>query len=210
MKKLVLILGCTMIAANLNAAEVWLAWDPPVNSNWVSGYKMYYGWTSRSYTNPIDVGMVETGRIAGLDHTLTHYFAMTAYATNWPGTGYLESGFSRELVWDNDKPTIAWPAGWALVIQVPAGATESVAPDITGVPTITDNFSTGTNLVVRQMPAPGVKVDLHTPHIRLTAADEAGNVVTNLVALTWIVIYHPEPGTNVTGRASNGKVLIGH
>jgi hypothetical protein len=75
--------------ANANATDkVTLAWDANVDS--VSGYKLYYGSTSKTYIKNIDVGNVTTYTIENLDPG-TYYFVATTYIEN------VESGFSNEV-----------------------------------------------------------------------------------------------------------------
>lgn len=69
---------------------VTLAWDGNTN---VAGYKIYYGVTSRNYTNVQDVGNVTTASVANLREGVTYYFAATAYDAE--GT---ESFYSSEVV----------------------------------------------------------------------------------------------------------------
>jgi uncharacterized protein YfaP (DUF2135 family) len=75
-----------------------LAWDPttsyadgtPVT---VSGYKIYYGNSSRNYTTNLDAGKSTTFTVANLEPG-TYYFAVTAYLV---GQVNLESSYSNEV-----------------------------------------------------------------------------------------------------------------
>src|SRR6516165_4972693 len=73
------------------AQSLTLAWDSSADTN-VVGYRVYYGSTTRSYTNSVDVGNATSATISGLQDGSTHYFAATAY--NNIG---LESAYSSEL-----------------------------------------------------------------------------------------------------------------
>lgn len=85
------------------AASVALGWDPVPS---VAGYRLYYGATSRQYTNFVE-GPVTTNTVSGLASGVTYYFAVTAY--NELG---IESGFSSEIsyqpaiVASNKPPTL--------------------------------------------------------------------------------------------------------
>ena len=57
-------------------ADVTLAWDPKMDSD-VTGYKVYYGTSSRNYSSSISVGRSTTCTLAGLGSG-TYYFAVTA------------------------------------------------------------------------------------------------------------------------------------
>lgn len=70
--------------------NVTLAWDVSPSPN-VTGYKLYWGGISRSYTNNINVGNVSIYTVTNLTVSNTYYFAVTAYDTS------LESAFSDEI-----------------------------------------------------------------------------------------------------------------
>lgn len=73
------------------AAEVTLAWDPNPESENVTGYKVYYGYSSKNYEINFNVGNQTTYTISGLESGQVYYFAVTAY-----NEGY-ESSFSEEI-----------------------------------------------------------------------------------------------------------------
>jgi hypothetical protein len=58
---------------------VTLTWDPPTISTNVAGYMLYYGTSSGTYTQSIDVGNVTNYTVGNLRDGLTYYFAATAY-----------------------------------------------------------------------------------------------------------------------------------
>jgi len=58
----------------------------------VAGYKLYYGTSSRNYSNNINVGMVTSYTVSGLAPG-TYYFTVTAYDASGN-----ESGFSNEAI----------------------------------------------------------------------------------------------------------------
>lgn len=70
--------------------NVTLSWDPNTEPD-LAGYKVYYGTSSRNYTETIDVGNTTTYQITGLSEG-TYYFAVTAYDTS-----NNESDFSEEV-----------------------------------------------------------------------------------------------------------------
>jgi hypothetical protein len=59
------------------AAEVTLAWDPGVSGT--TGYTVYSGEATGSYSNRNDVGNTTTVKVNGLLERMTYYFAVTAY-----------------------------------------------------------------------------------------------------------------------------------
>lgn len=85
-----IILTCIQISA-VHAGQVTLAWDP-VSSPSVSGYKIYYGTSSRSYSSVSDVGLATTYTIGNLAEGTLFFFAATSYESSGK-----ESDFSEEI-----------------------------------------------------------------------------------------------------------------
>jgi hypothetical protein len=83
-------------ASNAPLQSITLAWDPSVPSTNVAGYFIYYGASTGSYTNKVDVGLVTSGVISNLVAGTSYYFATTAYAASG-----LESDFSSEVAWQS-------------------------------------------------------------------------------------------------------------
>jgi hypothetical protein len=81
-KKLVycslLVLGIGVCASSARAASVTLGWEASTNSN-VAGYNLYYGPSTRNYTNVVDAGPLPSCSVFGLVIGSTYYFAVTAY-----------------------------------------------------------------------------------------------------------------------------------
>jgi hypothetical protein len=73
------------------AAQVTLAWDANTDPA-VTGYKLYYGYASRTYGTPVDVGNVTQYSLTSIEEGKKSYFAVTAYDANRN-----ESAFSTEL-----------------------------------------------------------------------------------------------------------------
>ncbi|MBP9902294.1 MAG: hypothetical protein KBH45_12595 [Verrucomicrobia bacterium] len=87
-------------------------------------YRVYYGPTSRSYTNSIQVGNVTNASIVGLVDGATYYFGATAL----DGSG-LESDFSNETLYS---------------VPIPLG---NQSPTLTALANITINESAGLQTV---------------------------------------------------------------
>jgi len=78
-----------------------LNWNRNPETN-VTGYRVYYGTTSRNYSNSVTVvGDVTNNIVAGLASGITYFFAITAYNT----TGD-ESPFSNEVTVSQADPTV--------------------------------------------------------------------------------------------------------
>lgn len=90
-----LLLGCSlMLFAQLptaGAGTVTLAWDPSPDTN-VSGYNIYYGGASGSYTNKITELDVTNAVVSDLAEGATYFFAATAVDSSGD-----ESDFSNEI-----------------------------------------------------------------------------------------------------------------
>jgi hypothetical protein len=87
-----LFLFCGIYCLPAPAGDVALAWDSVSAIN-LAGYKVYYGTTSRSYTNSVSAGTQTTYTIpsSGMNAGKTYYFAVTALNTSG-----IESAYSNE------------------------------------------------------------------------------------------------------------------
>jgi hypothetical protein len=106
-----LVLGILLLSAWARAADVTLAWDANTEAD-LSGYKLYYGAASGSYTCSVGVGNVTRYTLTGLNAGQTYFFAATAVSTSGA-----ESGYSNEVSYavpapPNQAPTTpSAPAG---------------------------------------------------------------------------------------------------
>ena len=81
------------------AAQIKLAWDANTESD-LGGYKIYYGTSSKSYGNSIDVENVTTFTLTGLTQGQSYFIVVTAYDTS-----NNESGYSNEVSGVATDPT---------------------------------------------------------------------------------------------------------
>ena len=110
------IVAALLAAAPFLSASAWgqgvtLAWNPSTDPT-VTGYKLYYGGATQSYTNMVAVGSTTNATISGLLPGGEYFFAATAI----DGVG-LESAFSNEISYQVPGelpgpalPPITWPA----------------------------------------------------------------------------------------------------
>ena len=85
-----------LCASNAPPQSVTLAWDPSIPSTDVTSYSIYYGVSTGSYTNLVEVGLGTNGVVSNLVAGTTYYFAATAHTLSG-----LESVFSNEAVWQS-------------------------------------------------------------------------------------------------------------
>src|SRR3954447_3162586 len=83
---LLLLSHCVLQAA----PYVTLVWNPNAEAD-ITGYNVYFGSVSGTYTNKISVGKVTTNKVYGLSYGATYFFAVTALNTSGG-----ESDFSNE------------------------------------------------------------------------------------------------------------------
>jgi hypothetical protein len=83
-----------MSGVPVKAADITLAWDANAEPD-LSGYKVYSGTASRSYSGSVDVGNWTSCVMGGLEPGKTYYFAAKAY--NATGS---ESDYSMEVAYN--------------------------------------------------------------------------------------------------------------
>ncbi len=108
------LMACAVLCLGVGEAgegEVLLEWESNREPN-IAGYRVHHGVASGAYTRVVDVGAVTSTVLSGLEIDSTHYCALTAYNTLG-----LESGYSRELVFEFDHPV----DGWLLRLEAEAG-----------------------------------------------------------------------------------------
>ena len=81
-----------------HAAQVTIGWDASTDPS-VTGYKLYYGTSSRNYHAVIEAGNKTTCTISGLPDGSTYYLAVTSYYASG-----IESLYSDEVVYNSANP----------------------------------------------------------------------------------------------------------
>ncbi|MGZ3769873.1 MAG: fibronectin type III domain-containing protein [Bdellovibrio sp.] len=85
------------VVSQSGPGSVKLSWDDNTESA-LAGYKIYYGTSSKNYTNSVDVGRLQPSagavsfQVSGLTSKSTYYFAVTAYDSS-----HTESPTSNEV-----------------------------------------------------------------------------------------------------------------
>ena len=91
---LLVVLACT---AAVMSSDVTVTWEHGGASNTVQGYNMYYGPTSRNYTNVVTTGYVTNTVISNLP--LNSFISGTTI-----GFDNLETEFGNEMQYTNTVP----------------------------------------------------------------------------------------------------------
>src|SRR5262245_59247995 len=83
------------------AADLTLGWDAP-SDGMTTGFVLYYGTTSHTYTQQVNVGPATSYTVSSLSAGTTYYFAVRGYTAN----GAM-SDFSTEVSATTDRSTVA-------------------------------------------------------------------------------------------------------
>jgi hypothetical protein len=124
------------------AAQTTLSWDPPVNTDGtpvagITGYKLYIGTASRSYSQNIDVGNVTSYTMNNLSDGATYYFT----ATDYDNSGNV-SGYSNEV-------SKSFPFRYSLMATASEGGTIAAIGN-TSASSATNGTTTITSVTVDQ------------------------------------------------------------
>lgn len=84
---------------NLHSGSVTLEWNPNSEPD-LAGYKLFYGKSSRDYSDIIDTGNTTVYTLTQLENGMTYFFALKAYDRSRN-----ESGFSEEISYTVEEGT---------------------------------------------------------------------------------------------------------
>ena len=87
-----------LVSINCFSAQIKIKWTPNKEKR-VAGYKIYYGNSSRNYTDSIDVGNKTSYTISNLLDGKTYFIGITAYNLNGK-----ESSYSNEISYVASNP----------------------------------------------------------------------------------------------------------
>jgi hypothetical protein len=170
--------------SRVQAGSVQLAWDPTQSdASWlVSGYHVYYGPASLTYTNELDAGTNWFLTVDGLDTGATYFFAVTAYDENG-----LDGPDSNEISLTTPFPPIIISQPSSQIAQ--AGVTAALFVDVIGTPPVTFQWFNGSTPIVG-----GTNSILKLPQIAdpdsgsysAVITDSEGSVTTALASVTVI------------------------
>lgn len=173
------------------AADATLTWNSPTQNEDGSpledlgGYILYFGTSSGTYTQSIDVNNVTTYQLTGLSDGTTYYFAITAYDTSGN-----ESTYSNELAMTTPAPadttapvisniqssaisessvTVSWATDEAADTQIQYGTTTSYGTSTALNSSLTTSHSQGLDSLAAST----------LYHYRVLSRDEAGNLASS-------------------------------
>ncbi len=95
------------IKLSADSGQIILQWDPSSNPD-ITGYKVYWGYMSRSYYGSLYAGSLTAVKISGLQPGKMYYFTVTGY-----GKGGLESPYSNEVRYIYGLQTGLNASNWA-------------------------------------------------------------------------------------------------
>jgi hypothetical protein len=176
-------------AFNTHAIQnVTLVWNANSEAN-LAGYRLYYGTSSRAYTNVSNLGNVTSTSLTLLEGS-TYYFAVTAVNTLG-----LESDYSAEV--SHNVPANSSP----ITISIVGNGT--VTPDLNG-----QLLNVGQSYTIRAVPANGHAFSNWSGGISASAAQITFVMQSNLTLLA--TFYDStRPQLTVTSPAGNVRVTNG-
>jgi hypothetical protein len=100
---LLALIGLLVVPFTAYAGQIRLAWDASSDPS-VTGYTIYYGTSSGTYTQSINVGNTTTYTVQSLTNGVTYYFVVKAYNGNFSANSNQVSGVPT-----NQPPSILDP-----------------------------------------------------------------------------------------------------
>jgi hypothetical protein len=218
------ILGWTLLSFIFSsyglAGDVKLAWDAN-NESILSGYKIYWGAASKSYSNSLDVGNVTSYTVSGLSSG-TYYFAVTAYSIYGDETGYSNEASTTVTASDTSAPSIAITSPTSgptyntgsSSISIGGSASDNVA--VTQVSWVNSRGGSGIASGTPSWSVSGITLQSGSNVLTVTARDAAGNSGTATLTVTYTppdttapTIAITSPTSGATYSTNSSSISIG-
>ncbi|MCE5241649.1 MAG: hypothetical protein LLF99_00490, partial [Desulfobacteraceae bacterium] len=116
-----------LVPQSVRAAQVTVAWDPSTSAS-VSGYKLYLGTASRTYSATYDAGGSTSYVVSGIDGSQSVYLAATAYDSAGNESDYSTELTCQTLVASSAANGSISPAGTTVVANGDS-RTFTITPD---------------------------------------------------------------------------------
>ncbi|MBK8816451.1 MAG: PKD domain-containing protein [Methylococcaceae bacterium] len=189
----------------LFAGNLTLTWNPSTSAN-VGGYKLYYGLTTKNYTNNIDTAKLTSYQVTGLTAGAKYFFAVKAYNT----TKTVESAFSTEV--SGVVPTTS-----SLTVNFSASKTNGSTPLVVSFTPATTGTVTGWNwnfgdtaIPVSTSQNPTVtysKPGVYT--VSLKASGPTGSVTATKTGFITVAAPSPVANFSATPKTGNAPLSVG-
>jgi hypothetical protein len=187
------------------SSTVTLAWNRSSSAG-VSGYRVYYGVSSRTYTNHVDAGSATNSTISGLKTGVNYYFSATDYTTNG-----IESGYSTEIMYTpsaSSPPSISLssPAGGSVFTE-PANISLAASVVTNGHTISKVQFFSGSTLLAEDTAPPysfawnGVAAGSYSLTAQLVY-DSSNTLASTPISVT----VNPQPLSGLTFASTSGTI----
>jgi hypothetical protein len=208
-----------MMTQTSYGASLNLEWNANTETD-LDGYKVYYGTSSGSYGEPIDVGNVTEYELTGLNEVTTYYVAVTAYDTssNESEKSDEESGIPA----DTQNPTVTITSPTSSSTYDTSNSTINIggtASDNVGVTQVTWSNSrggSGSASGTTNWSVSNITLQEGDNIITVTANDAAGNSSNDTITVTYTppdtqnpTVAITSPTSALTYDTSNSTINIG-
>jgi hypothetical protein len=186
--------------------SVTLAWNSSTDST-ITGYNIYYGGASHTYTSKISVGEATSVTISGLVEGKTYYFAATTYSASG-----LESPLSGELAY-------LVPINVPIVNQPPTlnAMNDLTITENTGLQTVSlSDITSGATTENQTLTVTAVSSDINlipNPSVNYTSANTTGSLSfqpvhnANGTAIIMVIVNDGQAQNNTVTRTFTVTVV---
>ena len=190
-----------------HSAQTTLAWDPPVNTDGTpftgfSGYKLFVGNASRSYTQTIDVGNTTTYALNNLSDGSTYFFAVADYDSSGNQSGYSNEvskafPFIYSLIATAGVGGIISPVGSAPASTATNGTSTITSVTVTQGATQSFTITPATGYTIADVKVDGVSVGAVVGY-SFTAVTANHTIAASFAVITYSVTATAGTGGSIT------------
>jgi len=184
-----------LFSTGVNAGDVIVRWDPNTEPD-LLGYKVYWGTSSRNYTDFGDAKNNTSYRVPDLPEGIEYFFAVTAY-----DTALNESDFSTEVSYtvpfsDIDPPLIASVnliSATELDLTFNEDVTNTSAQNLSNYQ-INNGITISSITLDQNKRVVHIKTSPHQPGIYTITVDSVADIAGNFIAPNSSETYQYSPG----------------